>query len=129
VRIYECSAKIGDSHSLAWRFRAPEATPADRAGHVIGKHYAGPTRESVDGSTVVGKVKEHEPGPDPGAIARLLLTSKTVNGPGTFAGATSVQRVHTMGGTAPTATCDASTIGQFGRVPYIATCIFYHAKG
>ncbi|MFZ2159359.1 MAG: zinc-binding dehydrogenase [Bradyrhizobium sp.] len=57
VQIYECAAKRDQPSVFEWVFRAPEAALADRSGHSIGKHYAGPTWESVDGSTVVGEVK------------------------------------------------------------------------
>src|SRR5882672_11616601 len=51
VQIYECSRK-GDS-AYEWAFKAPEAALANRSGKSLGKHYAGPTWESTDGSTVV----------------------------------------------------------------------------
>src|SRR5437016_7647191 len=34
-----------------------DALPIYRSGRSLGKHYAGPTWESVDGSTVVGEAK------------------------------------------------------------------------
>src|SRR6266542_862543 len=55
VQIYECSQKPDSAYE--WAFKAPEASLADRSGHSLGKHYAGPTWESSDGSTVVGEIQ------------------------------------------------------------------------
>ncbi|WP_141290756.1 DUF3455 domain-containing protein, partial [Ideonella azotifigens] len=60
VQIYDCKAKADGG--AEWVFKAPEATLADRAGRALGKHYAGPTWEALDGSTVVGEVKARDPG-------------------------------------------------------------------
>src|SRR6185369_2959067 len=68
VQVYECAAKPGQASTFEWAFRAPEAALADRSGRSIGKHYAGPTWESLDGSTVAGEVKSRDPGPTPSAI-------------------------------------------------------------
>ncbi|MEJ8859548.1 DUF3455 domain-containing protein [Variovorax robiniae] len=125
VQIYECAPKAGDSSSFAWTFRAPEATLSDRSGRPLGKHYAGPTWESIDGSKVVGQVKASDPGPDPAAIPWLLLTAKSSSDTGTFALSASIQRVRTVGGIAPAERCDATNAAKFGRVPYKATYYFY----
>lgn len=123
VQIYECSQKTDSSYE--WAFRAPEASLADRSGHSLGKHYAGPTWESSDGSTVVGEVKAKDPGPKPSAIAWLLLTAKANTGSGTFAAAKSIQRLDTEGGLAPTEACTGANLKQVARVPYTATYDFY----
>ncbi len=39
-----------------WVFKAPEASLMDDQGKIIGKHYAGPTWESSDGSKVGGQI-------------------------------------------------------------------------
>ena len=122
VQIYECSRK-GDAYE--WAFKAPEASLAERSGYALGKHYAGPTWESTDGSTVVGEVKARDPGPTPTAIPWLLLSAKSNTGSGEFSSAKSIQRVATAGGLAPSAPCTAATAGQVARVPYTATYYFY----
>jgi len=123
VQIYECQAKA-DGSGRAWVFKAPEAMLADRAGQPLGKHYAGPTWEGLDGSTVVGEVKARDPGPDATAIPWLLLAAKSNGGSGVFATTRSIQRVATVGGIAPAAElCTAA--GQVLRVPYTATYDFY----
>lgn len=127
VQIYECAAKPGDSSGFAWVFKAPEATLADRWGRPIGKHYAGPTWESSDGSTVVGELASRDPGPEPSAIPWLLLTAKSTSGAGDLAGTRSIQRVHTTGGVAPAQPCASRNAKQTVRVPYTATYYFYRA--
>jgi hypothetical protein len=124
VQIYECSRKANGS--FEWAFKAPEAALADRAGHTLGKHYAGPTWESTDGSSVVGEVKARDAGPTPGAIPWLLLAAKSNNGSGVFASAKSIQRVSTVGGVAPKEPCAETRLKEVARVPYTGTYYFYH---
>jgi hypothetical protein len=129
VQIYECAAKPGAASGHEWQFRAPEAALTDRGGRSLGKHYAGPTWEGDDGSKVVGEVKARDPGPTPSAIPWLLLNAKSTVGAGVFAKTTSIQRVDTVAGVAPSMACDASNQGQMQRVPYTATYYFYRSGG
>ena len=123
VQIYECSQKPDSAYE--WAFKGPEATLADRSGRALGRHYAGPTWESSDGSTVVGEVKARDPGPSSSAIPWLLLAAKANTGSGTFAAARSIQRVATAGGLAPGEACSGANLKQLARVPYTATYYFY----
>ena len=125
VQIYECAAKPGQPSTFEWVFRAPEAAMADRSGRAIGKHYAGPTWEALDGSTVVGEAKSRDPGPNQSAIPWLLLTGKPTAGAGIFSQAKSIQRVQTVGGVAPSDLCGPANARQIARVPYTATYYFY----
>lgn len=127
VQIYECTSKRDDPSAYEWAFRAPEAALVDRSGRSLGKHYAGPTWESVDGSTVVGEVKAADPGPRRSAVAWLLLGAKATTGGGTFGQAKSIQRVQTVGGVAPSEPCSATNAKQVARVPYTASYYFYRA--
>ncbi|HTC54514.1 MAG TPA: DUF3455 domain-containing protein [Steroidobacteraceae bacterium] len=127
VQIYECALKAGQPSTYEWTFRGPEAALVDLSGHSIGKHYAGPTWKSNDGSSVVGEVKAHDPGPKASAIPWLLLTAKATAGSGVFSATTSIQRVQTAGGVAPSDTCGAANAAQLVRVPYTATYYFYRA--
>ncbi|HEY6355331.1 MAG TPA: DUF3455 domain-containing protein, partial [Burkholderiaceae bacterium] len=119
----ECSEKPDSSYE--WAFKAPEAALSDRTGHPLGKHYGGPTWEANDGSAVVGEIKARDAGPTPTAIPWLLLGAKTSSGAGTLANTKFVQRIATVGGIAPIAGCNASTLKQLARVPYSAEYIFY----
>jgi hypothetical protein len=125
VQIYEC--KIVDAKA-AWAFVAPEADlfdAADKNGKRVGKHYAGPSWESDDGSKVVGTVKARADSPRLGAIAHLLITTKADARPGVFANITSLQRINTIGGVAPTTPCTISDVGKQMRVYYSADYKFF----
>ena len=127
VQIYECSAKADQPSTFEWTFRAPEASLVDRSGHTLGKHFAGPTWESVDGSSVVGDVRARDPGPTPTAIPWLLLSAKSTSGAGPLSQTRSVQRVQTVGGLAPSEPCSSANAKQIARVPYTATYYFYRS--
>lgn len=128
VQIYECKAKKDDASAFEWSLKAPEADLLDASGKTVGKHYAGPTWESTDGSKVVGAVKAKVDAPDPGAIPWLLLDVKSTDGTGVFARTSAVQRLATEGGKAPTDGCTAADAGKETRVPYKATYTFYTPK-
>lgn len=128
VQIYECSAAKDEPTRFEWAFKAPEADLFDSAGRKIGKHYAGPTWESNDGSKVVGVVSTRDNGPDASAIPWLLLSAKSTSGTGVFSRTTSIQRLHTVGGTPPGEGCSEAQAGKVARVGYKATYHFYVAK-
>ncbi|HXY54634.1 MAG TPA: DUF3455 domain-containing protein [Nitrospirota bacterium] len=128
VQIYECKASKDDRTRFEWVFKAPEADLFDSAGKKIGRHYAGPTWESSDGSKVVGEVKARDNGPDPNAIPWLLLSAKSNSGNGVFSKTQSIQRLYTSGGKAPAEGCKQAQEGKEVRVPYKAKYYFYTAK-
>jgi Protein of unknown function (DUF3455) len=117
VQIYECKVVDGKP---AWAFVAPEADLFDGSGKRVGKHYAGPSWESDDGSKIVGTLKARADAPRAGAIPHLLVTTKAEAKPGVFASITSLQRINTMGGVAPSAPCVAADAGKQVRVYYSA---------
>lgn len=128
VQIYECGAGKADPARFEWFFKAPEADLFDLSGKKIGKHYAGPTWESNDGSKVVGEVKARDDGPAATAIPWLLLAAKSTSGKGVFSRTQSIQRLYTVGGKAPAGACNKAQLGRDARVPYKATYYFYAAK-
>jgi hypothetical protein len=128
VQIYDCKPNKDDPTRFEWIFRAPEAELFDAAGKKIGKHYAGPTWESDDGSKVVGEAKARDDGPDVSAIPWLLLSAKSTSGAGVLGQTASVQRVQTVGGKAPVGGCDLAQAGKEARVPYSAMYYFYVAR-
>jgi len=127
VQIYECRATKDNPARFEWAFIAPEAELLDKAGVKVGKHYAGPTWEAIDGSKVVGEVKARDDGPDPNAIPWLLLSAKSTSGSGMLNKTTMIQRLATDGGKAP-ADCGNADAGKQVRVPYKAIYNFYIAK-
>ena len=123
VQVYTCSLK--PDASAAWVFKAPEAALTSSSGQPLGRHFAGPTWESNDGSSVVGEVKASQASPTSSAIPWLLLAAKANAGSGVFATVKSIQRVVTVGGVAPSAPCTAANVDVVARVPYTATYLFY----
>jgi hypothetical protein len=128
VQIYDCKPSKDDPERFEWAFRAPEAELYDEWGKRVGKHYAGPTWESYDGSKVVGEAKARSDGPDANAIPWLLLTAKSRSGEGVLGTTASIQRLRTVGGKAPSQGCSAALAGNEVRVPYTARYYFYEAK-
>jgi hypothetical protein len=133
VQIYRCTA--GASGTASWVFDSPDAlllanNDWDDEGErrIVGHHYAGPTWEYKDHSTIVGK-KAAAATVDPTAIPWLLLTAASHGATtGLFTDVTTVQRLETTGGLAPAAGCDATTIGAVARVPYTATYFMYRTR-
>ena len=128
VQIYACTPAKDDPIHYAWTLKAPEAELRDESGKPLGKHYGGPTWQAVDGSKVVGELVAKTEGSDATAIPWLLLRAKSTSGPGVFSGITSIQRLRTVGGKAPTTGCDAEHSGTETRIPYSADYHFYKAR-
>jgi Protein of unknown function (DUF3455) len=125
VQIYECRA-TGDLYAPPqWTLVAPEAELFDADGKRVGRHFAGPRWEADDGSRIVGSAKARVDAPQSDAIAWLLLSATSEGGPGRFSGVKQVQRIHTVGGTAPTTACSLPTPGAPVRVPYSADYVFF----
>ena len=127
VQIYECRGSGDDPTTFAWALKGPEAQLHYEAGKALGKHYAGPTWEANDGSTVVGEVTARDPGPDPTAIPWLLLRAKQTSGNGVFGAVNYIQRLHTAGGKEPSTGCSPPYAGTEVRVAYSADYYFYTA--
>jgi Protein of unknown function (DUF3455) len=128
VQIYAWQQKKDNPAQYEWVFKSPEADLFDASGKKIGRHYAGPTWESSDGSKVVGELKAHLPSKDESAVPWLLLTAKKNGGAGIFRHGTSIQRLETVGGKAPLAGSNPPKAGTELRVPYTAVYYFYGSK-
>jgi hypothetical protein len=128
VQIYTCTAgKDGAAH-FEWVLKAPDAELSDRGGKQIARHYAGPTWEARDGSKVLGQLIAKADSPDANAVPWLLLRAKSASGSGIFAAVRFIQRLHTVGGSAPAKGCDEASAGRDIRVPYSAEYWFYIDK-
>ena len=118
AQVYECKA-VTDG-KLAWSFREPIATLiAD--GKTVGRHYAGPNWENVDGSAVTGRTTGNAPGATASDIPWLKLEVISHRGTGVLSGATTVQRINTSGGKLDGA-CDKA--GLLKSAPYSADYVF-----
>jgi hypothetical protein len=118
AQVYECKAAADGK--LAWTFREPIATLL-LDGKTIGRHYAGPNWEHMDGSAVTGKVAGNAPGTTPKDIPWLKLEVIASRGSGALSGVTTVQRINTAGGRLDGA-CDKA--GTFQNAPYAADYVF-----
>jgi Protein of unknown function (DUF3455) len=118
AQIYEC--KPGNDGKLAWAFREPIATLL-LDDKTVGRHYAGPNWEHVDGSAVTAKAVANAPGQSAGDIPWLKLEATGHRGSGTLAGITTVQRINTRGGVHAGA-CDRA--GALYSAPYAADYVF-----
>lgn len=125
VQIYDC--KTNADGNAVWVFRAPEADLFS-GKRLAGIHYAGPTWEALDGSTVVG-TRVSGVTLDASAIAWLLLSGVSPDQHGRMAGVTYIQRLETVGGLAPSTGCDATLLGAVAEVDYTALYAFYKAHG
>lgn len=119
AQVYECAADA--SGKLAWKFREPIAT-LFAEGKTVGRHYAGPTWEMMDGSAIVAKVFERADGASPRDIPLLKLEVVSRRGAGLLADVATVRRINTVGGVADGA-CQKA--GAFQSVPYAADYVFY----
>lgn len=122
---YAEGVQIYQWDGATWAFRGPSANLyADVGGTgLVGIHYGGPTWKSNSGSLVVGRLNTPcEVGP--ADIPWLLLDGIRSEGAGVFNGVTSIQRVNTVGGRAPTA---PGSLGEVRNIPYTAEYFFYRA--
>ena len=121
---YECRPKKDIAGAFEWAFVAPVATLADAGGKPVGKYYAGPTWEALDGSKVTGKQVAVAPAAT-GSIPLQLVKAEPASGAGAMQGVAYIQRLKTQGGVAPAETCDAGSTLQRRQVRYQADYVFY----
>lgn len=124
-QIYFCKSEAGQ---FAWTLKAPEAQLMDSKGKPFGRHFAGPTWESSDGSSVTGTLVAKVDSGDAEAIPWLLVNVASHKGNGVLSRAKTIQRVNTKGGKAPGSGCDADHVNQERRVAYSADYNFYAAR-
>jgi len=118
AQVYDC--KAGADGKPVWSFREPIATLLVD-GKTIGRHYAGPNWDHIDGSGVAAKTSATAPGTTANDIPWLKLDVSARRGSGVLANVTTVQRINTKGGKREGA-CDA--VGTFLAVPYSAEYVF-----
>jgi hypothetical protein len=118
-QVYECKPDPAVG-TLAWQFREPIAT-LFISGKTVGRHYAGPNWELIDGSAVQGKVAGRAPAATATDIPLLKLGIASRRGEGRLTDVTTIQRINTKGGVAEGACSEA---GAFLSVPYTADYTF-----
>jgi hypothetical protein len=128
VQVYVCGVTAANPTTPSWVFVNPQANLMSDCGALLGTHFIGPTWQGQDGSTVVGS-KVAGASVDPTALPWLLLTATShADVDGFFKDVTSIQRLATVGGNAPTTGCDPTTLGTILQVPYSAEYVFYKTK-
>jgi hypothetical protein len=128
VQIYQCQPRKSDASQFEWAFKQPEAALLTKGGRNFGKHYGGPSWEANDGSKVIGEMVARSDSPNPNSIPWLLLRAKATSGNGVFTGVQFIQRLNTVGGSAPLVACRQDQAGQQLRASYTADYLFYGAK-
>jgi hypothetical protein len=121
---YECRDKKDMVGQYEWAFVGPVATLFDSGKKPVGKYYAGPTWESMDGSKVTAKQVAVAPN-GAGNIPLQLVKAEPAMGMGSMQGTTYIQRLNTKGGAAPMAGCDMAGKGTKQQVVYSADYVFY----
>jgi hypothetical protein len=123
VQIYEC--KAGGDGKLIWTLREPKATLRLK-GKTVGRYYAGPNWEHIDGSGVAANVVANALGKTPNDIPWLKLKATSHRGRGTFSGVTTVLQINTQGGV-HSGPCDKA--GDLYNAPYAADYMFLQQGG
>jgi Protein of unknown function (DUF3455) len=118
AQVYDC--KAGADGKLSWTFREPIATLI-QDGKTVGRHYAGPHWELMDGGIVQGKVTGRAPGAAVTDIPLLKLEVAARKGQGALTEATTIQRINTRGGQLE-GTC--LTAGAYRSVAYSTDYVF-----
>jgi hypothetical protein len=121
-QIYSCTSS---GTQYAWTLKGPDAKLFDEQGKGVARHYAGPTWEANDHSTVIGKMIASVAAPDGKSIPWLLLSAASHSGSGVMAEVSSIQRLKTKGGGAPSTGCDAAHAGTEVRANYAADYHFF----
>ena len=120
VQIYSCTA-------AGWTLSGPRADLYGDNGKLVATHFAGPTWQASDGSTVVGRAIA-KVAVDPTAIPWLLLerVSSAAGAGDRLVDTTYIQRLNTTGGLAPAGACAP---GATAEIPYTADYAFWKASG
>ena len=94
-------------------------------GKTVGRHYAGPNWEHIDGSAVVAKAAGNAPGATPKDIPWLKLAVTQHRGKGVLSGVTTIQRINTAGGVMAGG-CDKA--GAFHSAAYATDYVFLRSE-
>jgi uncharacterized protein DUF3455 len=120
AQIYQCkpdaSKPAGQGVALVWQFREPIASLL-MDGQSVGRHYAGPSWELVDGGGVKGRTIRSTPAPGANDIPWLEVEVVGHLGKGALSEAVTVLRTNTKGGLAQG---PCKTEGEYLSIPYSA---------
>ena len=128
VYIYQCRQAMLNPNAYEWAFVVPDATLYEGTRSTARHATAGLYEALSDRSSISGVVRSSQAA---GAqnLPWVLLRAQPLAENGLFAGVTSIQRVNTVGGAAPTTGCGPDNVGDEARVAYQADYYFYRARG
>jgi hypothetical protein len=128
MQVYECKPDPSDPNVSRWSFTRPDALLYDgttEVGRYVSTHewQASTDRSSVSGFLTA--IQDAGPRNLPGARYRAVPADAA----GMFASVSTILRVNTSGGTAPSTGCDATHAGESTSVPFTAAFYFYKHAG
>jgi hypothetical protein len=119
---------VTDPSSFVWSFVAPDATLYEGTRSIARLASPNLLESTDDRSSVSGFVRSSQ-ARGGGNLPWTVMSARPIGDAGVFAGVTSIQRVNTTGGMAPTTGCNADTVGTEARVAYSADYYFYKRRG
>jgi hypothetical protein len=128
VYIYQCRQSVSDPNAYMWAFVVPDATLYDGARSVARHATVGLYESLSDRSSVSGIVRSSQPAGSAN-LPWVLIRAQPIGDSGLFANVTSIQRVNTTGGAAPTSGCGPDNTGEEARVAFHADYYFYKRSG
>jgi hypothetical protein len=128
VYIYQCRQAISDPNTYAWAFVVPDATLYDGSRSVARHATIGLYESLSDRTSVSGVVRSSQPAGGAN-LPWVLIRAQPIGESGLFANVSSIQRVNTTGGAAPSSGCGPDNVGEEARVAYQADYYFYKRAG
>jgi len=128
VYIYQCRQSISDPNTYVWAFVVPDATLYDGQRSVARHATIGLFESLSDRSSVSGVVRSSQPAGGAN-LPWVLIRAQPIGESGLFANVSSIQRVNTTGGAAPSSGCGPDNVGEEARVAYQADYYFYKRAG
>lgn len=128
VYIYQCRQAISDPNAYVWAFVVPDATLYDGSRSVARHATIGLYESLSDRTSVSGVVRSSQPAGGAN-LPWVLIRAQPIGESGLFANVSSIQRVNTTGGAAPSSGCGADNVGEEARVAYQADYYFYKRAG
>jgi len=128
VYIYQCRQSVSDPNTYAWAFVVPDATLYEGTRSVARHATVGLYEALSDRSSVSGVVRSSQAA-GTANLPWVLIRAQPIGESGLFANVSSIQRVNTTGGAAPTSGCGPDNTGEEARVAYQADYYFYKRTG
>jgi len=128
VYIYQCRQAISDPNAYVWSFVVPDATLYEGTRSVARHATVGLYESLSDRSSVSGIVRSSQPAGSAN-LPWVLIRAQPIGDSGLFANVSSIQRVNTTGGAAPSGGCGPDNVGEEARVAYQADYYFYRRAG